>query len=371
MAALQILAKARAALPWARIHRFHFMQLFAGQHTRQGKTTAHCPSHSLSMNIQQRNPMALKTTLLLPTLLTLFAAVIGPAQATEKTGDTLLILDASGSMWGQIGGQPKIQIARDALAKMLSTWSPKEALGLMAYGHRRKGDCGDIELLGAPQLIDPASFKKQVNALQPKGMTPITASVRQAAEVLKFTEHKATVILVSDGEETCNADPCALGTELEKAGIDFTTHVIGFDLPEGKARAQLQCLAKNTGGRYVEARNAAELNKALGEIAQAPAAAAPAKPPKDGKPTKGCRLFEGNDFKGESTLLGHTTYEDQMPAGWDNRVQSLKCAADAGLYLYNDPGREGEYLMIENGAELNNLGAKASSYIYFGEWGED
>ena len=172
----------------------------------------------------------------------------GMARAAEPKAQSILILDASGSMWGKVGGKTKIEVAREAVGKMLSTWPKGEALGLMAYGHRRKGDCKDIELMDAPRLIDAAAFKKQVDGLSPKGMTPISASVRQAAEALKYTEQKATVILVSDGEETCDADPCALGAELEKAGIDFTAHVVGFDLPEGRARAQLQCLAKNTGG---------------------------------------------------------------------------------------------------------------------------
>ncbi len=155
---------------------------------------------------------------------------------------------------------------------MLKTWPADEALGLVAYGHRRKGDCTDIETLRAPEGFDANAVRGAVAALTPKGMTPISAAVRQAAEQLKYTERKATVILVSDGEETCNADPCALGAELERLGVDFTANVVGFDLPEGKARTQLQCLASSTGGRYLEARNASELNRALGEVAAAPVA---------------------------------------------------------------------------------------------------
>ena len=203
-----------------------------------------------------------------------------------------------------------------------------------------------------------------------------------AAEHLKSSERKATVILVSDGEETCNADPCALGAELEKLGVDFTAHVVGFDLPQGKARAQLQCLAKSTGGRYVEARDAAELNKALGELAQAapaapaaPAAhAAPAKPVKpieNLKPPKGCVLYAEDNYKGASLQVGESGYADEMPAGWDNRVRSLKCSARSSLYLYNDKGREGGYVMTEEGAELTGLGAVLSSYIYFGTYAQE
>jgi hypothetical protein len=293
-----------------------------------------------------------------------------PALSAEKTGETILILDASGSMWGKVGDKVKIEVARDAVGNMLATWPASEALGFMAYGHRRKGDCGDIELLSAPTLIDPVAFKKQVNSLQPKGMTPISASVRQAADVLKFTEQKATIILVSDGEETCNADPCALGAELETAGVDFTAHVVGFDLREGKARAQLQCLAKNTGGRYVEARDAAELNKALGEIAQAPVASAGAEQVKDPLPPKGCRLFDGENLTGESIEIGASGYADEMPAGWDNRVRSGQCSKRAGLTLYFDRAREGDSEWISEGETKAKLSGEGSSYIFVGTYGE-
>lgn len=182
---------------------------------------------------------------------------------------TLLILDASGSMWGQIDGQTKIAMARDAVGALLDGWDATTSLGLVAYGHRRKGDCSDIETLIPADGFDAAALRDQVASLQPKGMTPITASVRLAAEQLRANERKATVILVSDGEETCDADPCALGHELEAAGIDFTAHVVGFDLADGSTgQQQLQCLANATGGRYVDARSAVELNQALSDVVE-------------------------------------------------------------------------------------------------------
>ncbi len=232
--------------------------------------------------------------------------------------------------------------------------------GLMAYGHRRKGDCNDIELLSRPGKPSPDAFQKMVDSLQPKGMTPITASVRQAAEALKYTENKATIVLVSDGEETCKADPCALGRELEAAGIDFTVHVVGFDLPEGKARAQLQCLAKSTGGRYVEARDAAALNKALGQIAQAPPAPGQAQAHREPEAAEGLQC-----------CMPRTT--TRARASWSaNRGMQTRCrqAGTTGcarssaaraprLYLYNDKGREGDYVMTDDGASMTKLGAVA------------
>ena len=323
---------------------------------------------------------------LIATAALIAASVLFPAWAQKPAaapaapsgpGTSMLVLDASGSMWGQIQGRTKIEIAREAVGTMLQSWPRNQQLGLMAYGHRSKGNCADIEVLKAPGVLDVNAMQQAVNALQPKGMTPISASVRMAAEQLKFSERKATVILVSDGEETCHADPCALGAELEKLGVDFTAHVVGFDLPEGKARAQLQCLAKTTGGMYVEARDAAELNKALGQITKAAPAApavvavAPPKPVKNLKPPKGCLLYSEDNYKGDRIEVGESGYANEMPAGWDNRVRSLKCSARSSLYLYNDKGREGDYVMTEEGAEMTGLGAQLSSYIYFGTYGSE
>ncbi|MCB1573943.1 MAG: VWA domain-containing protein, partial [Xanthomonadales bacterium] len=175
----------------------------------------------------------------------------------------MLVLDASGSMWGQIGGKTKVEIARETVAEVLGNWKPENALGLVTYGHRRKGDCSDIETLIEPGPLDRAAFMATVNGLNAKGMTPLSAAVRHAAETLRSSERKATVILVSDGEETCNLDPCAVGAELEKSGVDFTAHVVGFDVSDPKHQAQLRCLAENTGGRYFNARNADELGAAI------------------------------------------------------------------------------------------------------------
>ena len=314
------------------------------------------------------------TSTLAAALLTCAISAHAQPAAPQGPGQSMLVLDASGSMWGQIGGKPKIEIAREAVASMLGTWPASQQLGLMAYGHRSKGNCADIEMLKAPGALDKASFQQAVNALQPKGMTPISASVRMAAEQLKFSERKATVILVSDGEETCHADPCALGKELEKLGVDFTAHVVGFDIDKNpKAKAQLQCLASSTGGRYLDAKDAGELNKALREVAQAPAPAAAPRPKvaENLKPPKGCRLYDQDGFKGESVLIGELGYDNEMPPGWDNRVRSLKCSTRSGLYLYNDKGREGDYVMTGDGAEMTGLGAVASSYIYFGTFSEE
>ena len=205
-------------------------------------------------------------------LFSITAALAATAVKAEERA--IVVFDGSGSMWGQIRGKTKIEIAREALKQSLGAWSERDVqMGLIAYGHRKKGECSDIELLIPPRPLDVNEFSAAVDAVSPKGKTPLTAAVRMAAEELRFTEEKATVILMSDGLETCDLDPCAVAEDLERLGVDFTAHVIGFDVAAPEERAQLSCIAENTGGLFVTAGNAEELSSAFEQVtALAPAA---------------------------------------------------------------------------------------------------
>lgn len=180
----------------------------------------------------------------------------------------MIVFDGSGSMWGQIDGKPKHEIARQALHDMLETVPDTTHLGLMAYGHREKGSCSDIELLVPAGPNNKAAIRQAVQGMKFLGKTPLSAAVQQAATALRYTEDKATVILITDGEETCQADPCALGSQLKSTGVDFTAHVVGFGLTKEQGE-QVACLAHNTGGQYFEASNAAHLSKAMTAALQA------------------------------------------------------------------------------------------------------
>lgn len=182
-----------------------------------------------------------------------------PAVAAERA---IIVLDGSGSMWAQIDGKARITIARETLHEVLSTLPDDLELGFMTYGHREKGNCADIEMLVEPVTGAGAAIAAAADGINPKGMTPISDAVRLAAEELLFTEQKATVILITDGLETCEVDPCALASELESQGIDFTTHVLGFGLSDDEGQ-QVACLAENTGGKYLPANDGDALVDAL------------------------------------------------------------------------------------------------------------
>lgn len=194
-------------------------------------------------------------------------AMLTTPVAAQQNPDIMVVFDASGSMWGQIDGRTKIEIAQDAFSDLSINWTASNTnVGLIAYGHRRKGDCGDIELISKPSSGSAERLGALVQGLTPRGKTPLSAAVRMAAQELRFTENAATVILLSDGRETCGANTCEVGAELERLGVNFTANVIGFDVNDAEARAQLQCLASNTGGQYFDASNAGELTAALDSV---------------------------------------------------------------------------------------------------------
>lgn len=190
----------------------------------------------------------------------------GMAQADENV---MVVFDGSNSMWGQIDGTAKIEIARGVMENLLGGWAEDREVGLMAYGHRRRGDCTDIETLVDPGMAKRTEILERINAITPTGKTPLTDAVEQAANELAYTDRPATVVLISDGLESCDRDPCALAEALERGGVAFTAHVVGFGLGAGEDTASLSCIAERTGGQYIQAGNAEELGTALSAVATA------------------------------------------------------------------------------------------------------
>ncbi|MGB0748185.1 MAG: VWA domain-containing protein [Magnetospiraceae bacterium] len=256
-------------------------------------------------------------------LLILFALAAHPAKAADD--NTVIVLDVSNSMWGQVEGRSKIEIAREVINELMGKWPASRRLGLVAYGHRRAGDCTDIETIFPVGTVDPAKVTSLVNGLTPKGRTPLTEAVRQAAKTLSYIDTPATVILVSDGIESCNADPCALAAELEKSGVDFTAHVVGFDIEGVQDKSQLACLAKETGGKFLTAQTASDLAGALEEVTEA----AP--------PTEAAITLEAVDMPGgeplRNKLIGWTV------VGLDSEATLLDNQAVARPQLKLKPGR--------------------------------
>lgn len=202
---------------------------------------------------------------MLPVLL-LLAASLAPWRGAQADGSTIVfILDASGSMNEQVDRRPKIEIAKEVLGQLTSDLPQDIEAGLIVFGHRQKEDCNDIETIVPSAPGAGSRIAGAIQPLQAVGKTPLTSAIRKAAETLRGKEGEKTIILVSDGKETCGGNPIVAVAELRNSGIDFKTHVIGFDVT-AEERAELEGIAQAGKGRYYNAQSAAELKEALGQV---------------------------------------------------------------------------------------------------------
>lgn len=200
-------------------------------------------------------------------------AVQAQQSPTGPKNNVMFVLDGSNSMWGQIEGTAKISIAKDVMTDLISNWDEGVPVGMIIYGHRRKDDCQDIETVALPGQANRQMLIDKVQSIKPRGKTPISLSLVTAKAQLvlhnlgKYPKPKTSLVLVSDGLETCNSDPCAKALEWEVSDPGTDVHVIGFDLTDEESKA-LQCIADNTGGKFFRAKNASQLQDALKETVE-------------------------------------------------------------------------------------------------------
>jgi Ca-activated chloride channel family protein len=184
---------------------------------------------------------------------------------TRTIGNIEIILDASGSMLAPLDGRRKIDTAHESLDRLIEKLPDTTNVALRSYGHRRTGDCGDIELIVPLAALDRTALTSRISAINPvaNGMTPIGLSLQQVADDLKGARGDMVVVLVSDGEETCGSDPAQIAAQLHANNPRLRIDVIGFNIGPEDSRARLSAIAKGGGGSYFDAGDAAQLAAAL------------------------------------------------------------------------------------------------------------
>ncbi|HEV2174743.1 MAG TPA: VWA domain-containing protein, partial [Nitrospira sp.] len=161
------------------------------------------------------------------------AATLAAAQPVAAVQTNVeLIVDDSGSMAQQIGGGRKIDVAKQVFSGLIQDLPRDAQIAVRTYGRQQvytRRDCHDMELLipfgpNSPERVIPG-----VKALRPNGMTPIASSLEEAAKDFVGKEGQNNIIvLLSDGEEDCNGDPCAASQRVHDAGIHLQVNVIGL-----------------------------------------------------------------------------------------------------------------------------------------------
>ena len=185
------------------------------------------------------------------------------------------ILDASDSMNEMLpDGVRKVDAAKVQLGNSLKTYRPETGVGLRVYGGRipyanqQEASCRDIELIAPVEPGYQGEIARWLMDYQALGMTPIAGALQQAAADFTYGPPRTnSVVLISDGMETCGGDPCALVKQLEAQQIRFTLHVIGLNV-DAATRQQLSCVAQAGGGLYQDAHSTGELKTALDNVEQ-------------------------------------------------------------------------------------------------------
>lgn len=192
----------------------------------------------------------------------------GTTPNIDKNERVLFILDFSNSMSEYLDGRRKVDLMIDTMRKILTEISPNISVGLRVYGHRT--GFTPFEACRASSLISPINpengfnIQNQLSEIKPRGMTPITYSLKQAVknDFLGFTGKKH-IILLTDGGENCDESPCKYVMELVQIRKDVTIDVIAFNIDDEDDLAQLECTSMVTSGKFYNAQTAAELARSL------------------------------------------------------------------------------------------------------------
>jgi len=135
------------------------------------------------------------------------------------------------------GSQTRIEAAKELLAQTVDSLNgtPNLEIALRVYGHQSPitatyQDCNDTKL---EVPFGPDNFNKikyRIKSIQAKGTTPIARSLEAAADDFPDMTSRNVIILITDGLEACDNDPCVIAKKLKDKGVKVTPFVIGLGL---------------------------------------------------------------------------------------------------------------------------------------------
>lgn len=195
-------------------------------------------------------------------------------QATQSRGGSAvaLILDASGSMLQRLGEHRRIEIARDVLTEIVRDYLPDDQpVALRVFGHRTPDACQtDLEIPLAP--LDRDAMAARIAAINAKNLakTPIADSLAMIPSDLSGADGPKAVILITDGEETCEGDPAQVIAGLRAQGLDVQVSIVGFAIDDPALQSEFQEWATLGGGSYFNANSADELLRSLRTVISGP-----------------------------------------------------------------------------------------------------
>lgn len=215
-------------------------------------------------------------------------AGVGTARAQPaEPASVIVILDGSGSMWGKLEGEraTKLVQSRDAVRTSLGQVPPQTRIGFASFGHRRSGDCNDVQVIVAPDAPGLDRLAQPLEKHNPRGRGPLALAVRTAARVVAGGPGAKSVVLIHDDPDNCVPDACAALADLPQTAPGVVVHVIGLGL-KGEDAQRLQCITKATGGRHFDAQSGAQVASFIREAIEAAGQGSPPpEPPRAPRPS--------------------------------------------------------------------------------------
>lgn len=222
------------------------------------------------------------------------AGLAQAADAQEAPPTAMIIVDGSGSMWGNLGAEKtsKLEMVRDALRALLPSLRSDARVGIASFGHRRRGNCGDVEVILPPDANPSERLATPVEKLNAVGKGPLVLALRETANSL--AGGPGSVILIADDIDNCGQDVCTALGGIMASSPKLVVHTVALGFDKAKI-AHMSCIARMTGGKLWDAQDAAGFNSALTQAVNlarlqntpAPQEAPVAKVEEQEKPAKG------------------------------------------------------------------------------------
>lgn len=170
-------------------------------------------------------------------------------KSTQKPSRVLFIIDASGSMNGKWKETTKMDMAKKILTHLADSLSRENIpFAVRVFGHQKDKslvDCKDTKLELPFGVNNQQNLTKTLERVNPKGYSPIALSLESAVNdfPLTKTEQRSVIILISDGFENCDGDPCKASSKLQSAGIYLRPYIVGLGLTPDQKKS-FECVGQ-------------------------------------------------------------------------------------------------------------------------------
>lgn len=194
----------------------------------------------------------------------------GITKKEKKQLNISVLIDASGSMKANVGGERMMNLAKDAV-KRFGEGLPADAIvSLRVYGHKGTGSgadksmsCASNELFYSPELYEGAKFNEALSKFDAAGWTPLAAAIKAGGEDLQTKASSTTqnmIFVVSDGVETCGGNPVEEAAKLAASDLNVEVNVLGFNV-DSEGQKQLKEVAEKGNGKYANVKSKVDFQK--------------------------------------------------------------------------------------------------------------